>query len=120
MPITITKTISDEQLACMANDLTGFPDDTDVMTAELQRRIDWVIDHKVEQCARRIVKQQSNLLGTTRPNDMMEAAKQIAQHPNFKSRDKREAEDKAVMEARASEKAKAAEVVDDGPVASDN
>lgn len=93
MPITITKIITDEQLACMANDLVGFPTDVAIMTADLQRRIDWVIDHKVEQCARRIVAQQSNLLGATRPTDTMEAAKQIAQHPSFQTRDMREAKD---------------------------
>ena len=62
MSITITKTITDEQLACLSNDLIGFPNDINIMIAELQRRIDWVIDHKVEQCARRMVDQQSHLL----------------------------------------------------------
>ncbi len=113
MPITITKTITDEQLACMANDLVGFPNDVAVMTAELQRRIDWVIDHKVEQCAKRIVQNQAHVLGDSRPNDPMVTAVQIAAHPNFKSRDKREADDKAATEARAAERA------NDGSVASD-
>lgn len=105
MSITITKTITDEQLACMANDLVGFPNDVMVMTAELQRRIDWVIDHKVEQCSKRIVRDQSHLLGETRPNNDMEAAKQIAAHPNFRTRDKREADEKAATEDRAAAKA---------------
>ncbi len=37
-----------------------------------------------------IVEQQSEILGTSRPTDMMEAARQISAHPNFKTRDKRE------------------------------
>ena len=124
MPITITKIITDEQLACMANDLVGFPNDIPVMTVELQRRIDWVIDHKVEQCARRIVEQQPQLLGDTRPSDPLEAAKQIAAHPDFKTRDQREADAEAAKIARAAKKAAAAKAAEeakvDGSVTLDN
>lgn len=104
MPITITKVITDEQLACLANDLKGFPDDVAAMEADLQRRIDWAIDHKVEQCARRIVETQSHVLGDSRPNDVAKAAVQIATHPNFKTRDKRDADVKAAEEAHAAKK----------------
>lgn len=121
MPITITKIITDEELACMANDLVGFPDDVAVMTAELQRRIDWIISHKVERCAQRIVANQSALLGATRPVDTLKAAKQIIAHPGYKTRDKREADDKAAREAKMAKKAaEAARAVDDGPVTPDN
>ena len=73
-------------------------DDWEISAEVLQRRIDWVVDHKVEQCARRIVEQQSSLLGDTRPTDTMEAAKKIAAHPAFKTRDKREAAKKAARD----------------------
>ncbi len=92
MSITITKTITDDQLACLSNDLAGFPNDVPKMTAELQRRIDWVIDHKVEQCEIRIIRDSENILGDTIPRDRTERVQQIVQHPDFKTRDQRDAD----------------------------
>jgi hypothetical protein len=95
MSITISITVTDEQLACLSHDMVGFPNDVEVMTAELQRRVDWVIQHKVEQCARRCVEQQCHVLGDSRPTDTMEAAVLITAHPDFKNRDMCEAEAEA-------------------------
>ena len=92
MTININIEISDEQLLCLAGDLQGFPHDEVTMTAELTRREESRIYKKLRAACERMVKTQAHILGDSRPIDMHACAEAIMAHPDFKTRDMRDAE----------------------------
>jgi hypothetical protein len=92
--LEFTVIVTEAQLNCLANDLVGFPNDVPVMRAEIQRRLRWVIEHKVLKCAQRMVADQAHILGATRPVTLDDTAVAIGHHHHFKTRDMRDAEQK--------------------------
>lgn len=89
MSKTFSVTVSDEALKCLAHDFTD-------IDAEIQRRIEWAVNHKAGRCLERLLSEGLQLLDadpsvTSIPKDKGELAEVIFAHPRYKNRAQREA-----------------------------
>lgn len=88
---TFTVEITDAQMDCLAHDIPKAE-----LNADIQRRLEWVIAHKVEQCQKRMIASgmpelEADPEVTQIPVDKGELAAQIKSLSSYKDRDDRDA-----------------------------
>lgn len=81
--ITLTITVTAEQLACIAHDVLD-PE------AWCRQAVQWVVDHKVEQCQRRLIEQNKSLLTNAVPREAAAETAAIQSHRDYCNRAGRE------------------------------
>ena len=92
-------TLSQTKLDVLANDIH-----IDDLEADLKRRLNWVLNHKYEQCHERLVKEWMPKLVAkgvaSVPTDKEAFAELVFQQPEYKDRSARELAAKAMTEAK--------------------
>tara|TARA_Y100000296_G_scaffold46579_1_gene53427 strand:+ start:507 stop:947 length:441 start_codon:yes stop_codon:yes gene_type:complete len=95
MPITITRTVTDEEISFMTHNQEGFSKGTEEeLRAELTRRMSHYIDHKVKQCCNRLVQDCAHMIDGRTPTDVTEACRLIQAAPEYRNGDQRRADEK--------------------------
>jgi hypothetical protein len=81
--VTLTITITAEQLACIGHDVLD-PE------AWCRQAVQWVVDHKAGQCQRRLIEQNKSLLTNAVPREAGAEVAAILSHRDYHNRANRE------------------------------